>query len=59
MIDEYRILKDLEGSGRDLFEVLPQHLPAGTGKQWEMSVRTAGVLTKILSEHLRHTSLER
>jgi hypothetical protein len=58
MTDEW-IRKDLKGSSNCLIELLSQHLHGGTDENNEKtSIKIAGVLAKIQTEHLLDTSLE-
>jgi hypothetical protein len=49
---DWRIGKDLEGSGRSLFDIKSQHLSGGTGESDKTQIRIAGVPTEVRSEHL-------
>jgi hypothetical protein len=56
MIDERRILRDLEGKGRHcLMEVLSRHLPGGTEEIYQNPVRITSVQIGIRSEYLSST----
>jgi hypothetical protein len=51
--------KGLERSGHHLIEVLFWHLPRGSGEtQEKTSVRIAGVLAEIRTEHLPNQNLD-
>jgi hypothetical protein len=47
-----------EESCHGLIEVLSWHLPGGTEENHGKPVMTAGVVAKILTKHLPHTSLQ-
>jgi hypothetical protein len=55
MISEWWIGKDMERSGRGLFEVLSRHFPGGTEENNEISVTRAGILAEIWTRDLPNT----
>jgi hypothetical protein len=57
VIDEWWIIKDLEGNDRDPIEVLSRQLAGGTEEKHKNPVSIAGVLDEIRSENHQNISL--
>jgi hypothetical protein len=60
MLEEWWIVEDLKGSGRNVFEgTVATFALRDWGKQWETSVNIASLPVEIRTENLPNISLER
>jgi hypothetical protein len=56
MVDDWWIAKNLEGSGRGLFEVLSRNFPVGSEENHVKSVSSACFPAKIRTGHFQNKS---